>query len=297
MKKYIYLTLLGLTALTSGLSAQSTTTRPAVTYEPQAVNGQMQYFNGSWTGITTTSAGRDMITAANVAAQRALLAGTSGATFGTLNSNWVKGGTTDFTGNISIGSAQSLFVGGTSGVGRISKGSGVDGFDFTTNAGANLRVITFPLFNSSDLIFQGTAVSGSTVLEDTGGSGLILSTSNTNPIYVRPNRGTAVADFNTAGTRIGVGATGGRINGILVGTATWDPGNTATGASASTTVTITGAAVGNVCTNPSWEDTTAGWTLSAWVSAADTVTLVATNTNASADDPASFTARVWVIKQ
>lgn len=103
-------------------------------------------------------------------------------------------------------------------------------------------------------------------------------------------------DIDSTGTRIGVNSTGGRINAILVGTATWDPGSTATGTVVSTTLTVTGAAVGDVAI-PSWEDTTAGWVTTAFVSAANTVTVNALFMGAVSDDPGSFTLRAWVIKR
>lgn len=103
-------------------------------------------------------------------------------------------------------------------------------------------------------------------------------------------------DIDSTGTRIGVNSTGGRINAILVGTATWDPGSTATGTVASTTLTVTGAVVGDVAI-PSWEDTTAGWVTTAFVSAANTVTVNALFMGAVSDDPGSFTLRAWVIKR
>lgn len=93
-----------------------------------------------------------------------------------------------------------------------------------------------------------------------------------------------------------IGSAGGSINAILVGTATWDPGSTATGTVVSTTLTVTGAAVGDVAI-PSWEDTTAGWVVTAFVSAANTVTVNALFMGAVSSDPGSFTLRAWVIKR
>lgn len=60
----------------------------------------------------------------------------------------------------------------------------------------------------------------------------------------------------------------------LEGTATWNPGSIAPGASETTTVTVTGAALGDPVIVGFSSITTANWILSATVTAANTVSVV-----------------------
>jgi hypothetical protein len=85
----------------------------------------------------------------------------------------------------------------------------------------------------------------------------------------------------------------------LTNTATWDPAATAAtqGASVSTTVTVTGAAVGDVAMAGHTAFTGAqAAALEANVSATDTVTVRLVNTTAAAVDLATGTLKVVVIK-
>ena len=83
----------------------------------------------------------------------------------------------------------------------------------------------------------------------------------------------------------------------LTGTATWDPVSLAQGAQATTTITVTGAAVGNRCEVKFSLSLTATGTLSltGFVSAANTVTAVLQNNGTAAADLSSgtVTAYVW----
>ena len=80
----------------------------------------------------------------------------------------------------------------------------------------------------------------------------------------------------------------------LSGSATWNPASITTGTSTTTTVTVTGAALGDF-TIASFLITTAGCTLSSYVSAADTVTCVLTNNTGGTVDLASSTVYVRVL--
>lgn len=82
----------------------------------------------------------------------------------------------------------------------------------------------------------------------------------------------------------------------LTGSATYDPPNLAAGASSSaTTVTVTGATVGQPA-QASFSLDTQGVIFNAWVSAADTVSVILTNPTAGAINLASGTlsAFAWV---
>lgn len=84
-------------------------------------------------------------------------------------------------------------------------------------------------------------------------------------------------------------------NRVLSATATWDPASVAAAAQATTTVTVTGAALGDPAGAGFNKDLQA-MQLSAYVSAADTVTVVLQNGTAGALDLASGTLRVTVDK-
>ena len=76
------------------------------------------------------------------------------------------------------------------------------------------------------------------------------------------------------------------------GSATYDPANLVDGAGATTTVTITGASLGDVAL-ASFSLDLEGIMLTAWVSAADTVSVRVQNETGGAINLASGTLRVW----
>jgi putative cofactor-binding repeat protein len=81
----------------------------------------------------------------------------------------------------------------------------------------------------------------------------------------------------------------------LQGTATYDPASLADGAGATTTVTVTGAALGDIA-EASFSNALQGITLTAWVSAADTVSVRFQNESGGVLDLASGTLKAWVWK-
>ena len=94
----------------------------------------------------------------------------------------------------------------------------------------------------------------------------------------------------TATTRIGPTAST-----VLTGSTTYDPPNLADGAGATTTVTVTGAAAGDFA-QASFGGDTAGITITAWVSAANTVSVRFQNESGGTLDISSSTLRARVIK-
>lgn len=82
--------------------------------------------------------------------------------------------------------------------------------------------------------------------------------------------------------------------GGLTGSATYDAANLADGAGATTTVTVTGAAVGDFVTGVAHSVDLAGISVTAWVSAANTVSVRFQNESGGALDLASGTLRVRV---
>lgn len=80
----------------------------------------------------------------------------------------------------------------------------------------------------------------------------------------------------------------------FVGSATYDPASLVDGAGATTTVTVTGAALGDFVTGVSFSNDLQGITLTAYVSAADTVSVRFQNESGGTLDLASGTIRVMV---
>lgn len=91
-------------------------------------------------------------------------------------------------------------------------------------------------------------------------------------------------------------ANGAILDGILVGSATYDPPSTATGATWTTTLTVTGAAVGDFVTAINHSSITSGdWQLYGYVSAADTVRVYGRNNTGGTVDLASGSLRACVV--
>jgi hypothetical protein len=89
---------------------------------------------------------------------------------------------------------------------------------------------------------------------------------------------------------------GGILNKLLTATAALNFGSIAAGASADLTITLNGAAVGDSVALGLPNPPTSGIVYQAFVSAANTVTVRATNITAGAIDPASMTFRVTVMQ-
>ena len=83
----------------------------------------------------------------------------------------------------------------------------------------------------------------------------------------------------------------------LIGSATYDAPSIAAGASATTTVTVTGAALGDYVSNVSLAASSGGLTVTGYVSAANTVTVVLANLTGAAVDLASTTLSVEVTRK
>jgi hypothetical protein len=83
--------------------------------------------------------------------------------------------------------------------------------------------------------------------------------------------------------------------GQLKATATWNPASVSAGQSVTTTVTVTGASLGDF-TMASFSLSLAGLVLNSYVSAANTVTAVLSNPTSAAIDLASGTLAVLVLK-
>lgn len=100
--------------------------------------------------------------------------------------------------------------------------------------------------------------------------------------------GTVAALATTVATKISTALT-------LTGTATYDPPSLADGAGTTTTVTVTGAVLGDVA-SASFSLDTSGITITAWVSAADTVSVRFQNESGGVLDIASGTLKAAVLR-
>lgn len=109
-------------------------------------------------------------------------------------------------------------------------------------------------------------------------------------VYFNANMGsTGAQNLNVSGAVFGTFKPAGRIE--LEGSATYDPPNLADGAGATTTVTCTGASLG-MFAEASFSLDLQGITLTAWVSASNTVSVRFQNESGGAIDLASGTLRV-----
>lgn len=86
------------------------------------------------------------------------------------------------------------------------------------------------------------------------------------------------------------------LRGYFSASIVWTPGSVAAGAQVTTTVVVTGAALGDPVIGASLSASLAGQQLTGYVSAANTVTVVLRNGTAGAIDLASPTLRVQVLK-
>lgn len=106
--------------------------------------------------------------------------------------------------------------------------------------------------------------------------------------------GTTLTGTTVNATTLVVNATA-NVTGVRTGTATWDPALIAVGAAATTTLTVTGAATGQVCMASLTTLTADTLVISAFPSAADTVRVVLNNNSAAGVDLASGTLRATCI--
>lgn len=98
----------------------------------------------------------------------------------------------------------------------------------------------------------------------------------------------------TAGEAGNVVPLGQNIDGLFFGSKTFNPPNTLNNFAWQTTVTVTGARVGDLCLATHSQITTAGWVVSACCDSNDSVTVTALNVSGGTLDLASGTLRVMV---
>jgi hypothetical protein len=130
--------------------------------------------------------------------------------------------------------------------------------------------------------------------EFTGTRTQIITTVSATDVRVRNNVGPTSASVSLTGTTVLVE---GNSWDRLTGSATFDAGNLVDGAGETTTVTVTGAALGDFVTGVSFSLDLQGIGVTAWVSATNTVSVRFQNETTGAIDLGSGTLRVVVQKR
>ena len=176
-----------------------------------------------------------------------------------------------------------------------SKGSGIQ------VSGNQCVVSNNAVFNadatgtSDGLIFgimTNSIITNNTLNDSGGGTGsAIREGTGSDNNYISGNK-----YQNATGGIVTVG-TGTIVENVIIGSTTYNPPSIAAGATTSTTVTVTGASLGDFVEMVSFSLDTQLITFSAYVSSANTVTVVLTNTTAGAIDLGSGTLRVRVNKR
>jgi hypothetical protein len=204
---------------------------------------------------------------------------------------------------------------GTRGIGFYVDTSTVKEFIVYRRGSAGGRVGVTP-YDSGDAVIAtaGTVVGATGVVltyTTSYGGAWVTGTDSLTPIYFKVSSATDyVWVFVTGGTGsaalsdvaifaspyVGeVHAYAGFQTHFLYGSATWDAADIATGASTTTTVTVTGAELGDIV-RASHSISLSGCSLSGYVSSADTVTVVLTNNTGGNVKLGSGTVRVDVTK-
>ena len=151
---------------------------------------------------------------------------------------------------------------------------------------------TYSYANGQQAIFYYSSGSGSMTFAPTG-AGMKLGATRT--LAVAGDKLTLRYD-STAGSWVEESFTSARQL-IFSGSATYDAPSIAAGGTTTTTVTVTGASVGDYVRSPSFGVSLAGLMATAYVSSANTVTVVLYNPTAGAIDLASTTLSIEVMKK
>jgi hypothetical protein len=224
---------------------------------------------------------------------------------------WVTGQFTDaqFDGvwaDGSLGSIDRLHAAG------IARACGRDGFRHTAGTDTHRRFYVDMNVDSNTGVGFTVAIGGGGLTDslfrfkthnNTAGAGACDSTAATLDVFgavgstplsgITAQNGSRWSDGTTTNLRVGSAWIAQPV--ILTSSATYDPPSLADGTGGGPTVTCTGAAMGDLA-QASFSNSLSGITLTAWVSAADTVSVRFQNESGSTLDLASGTLRVWVTK-
>lgn len=181
---------------------------------------------------------------------------------------------------------------------RSQEGAGTD-YQFELNAPDDALRFWVPNEAFPRIVLSPTGVATG---DGTVAPSLVGESSLADPVTIA-HGGTGATTAAAARTALGLGTAAQSASTAFVAAAaritatkTWDPGSVAPAGFTSTTVTATGAVVGNPVTTGFSTAVPAGVTLTASVTAADTVTVTLVNNTLGAVDLASGTLRVdvWV---
>lgn len=143
-------------------------------------------------------------------------------------------------------------------------------------------------FNDTSITNQRITFRGNRFADATGGQTCVVLGSTTNAVFQDNDPASATPSDRHGASPQGVQA--------LTGTVTWDPGSIADNASAATTLTVTGAAVGDPVAVTHDQIGARNMQITGHVQAANTVRVVLFNDDGAPVDLVSGTVRAWVFK-
>ncbi|MBZ9888133.1 right-handed parallel beta-helix repeat-containing protein [Mesorhizobium sp. BR1-1-3] len=187
-----------------------------------------------------------------------------------------------------------------------STGASISGCWFEANSGGGVVIFNSGQNSIRDCLFAFNANATYDIYYDTAVVQIVNTQHHTSKTPHITDNGLAVVSgstINGAKAPAGVTAniTANRLyttvdgNSRLEGTATFDPASLADAAGVTTTVTVTGAALGDMAM-ASFSLALQGITVTAWVSAANTVSVRFQNESGGVLDLASGTLKAWVLK-
>jgi hypothetical protein len=166
------------------------------------------------------------------------------------------------------------------------------------------RTLSFRNHSSVDILsldYAGNKVSGNIFdatigfrIGGAGGGGKYLRGDGTNFVSSSILAGDVPSPLNQSTFQVNSGAT---VSRLVTGSVAFNPGAILTGNFSTTTITVTGAQVGDAvfCNNPYLADTSEAVVCNAYVSSANTVTYVIKNTSGGTITLTNRTIKAWVI--
>jgi hypothetical protein len=143
-------------------------------------------------------------------------------------------------------------------------------------------------FNDTGVTNQWITFRANRFADVTGGQTCVFFGSTTSPVFEDNDPASGIPTDALAASPRSVQA--------LTGTVAWDPGSISDGAATATSVTVTGAAVGDACTATLSTIGARNMLITAHVSATNTVRVTLFNKDGAPVDLPSGTVRAWVFK-